>query len=93
MEWKVFLRTIQWRNYFDVKTLLKDVEKLKFEIDKITLVKVRDNYHCDVVARDAKGHRSYKVKLEKNSKFPHFYKIFDIQGQKIISTYQWKGDL
>ena len=73
--------------------ILNDVKARKFEIDKITLIKVINNYRCDVVVRDTEGYRSYKVELERNSKFPYFYKIFDIKGQKIISSYQWKGDL
>ena len=74
-------------------SVIKDVESQNFKIEKITLVKLIDSYTCDVIARDTKGHRSYRVKLEKNSKFPHLYRIADIRGQKIISNYQWRSRL
>jgi hypothetical protein len=72
------------------KKVIKDLKDKQFQIEEISLVKVRDGHHCDVVARDAKGFRSYSVTLEKNAKFPHLYKIFDVQGQKIVSKYQWR---
>lgn len=72
------------------KKVLKDLKNKKFEIEGISLVKVKDGHHCDVVAKDSKGHRSYLVTLEKNSKFPHYYRIFDVRGQKIVSKYQWR---
>ena len=70
--------------------VLKDLEKHHFDIEEITLIKVRNGLHCDVVARDSKGYRSYSVTLEKNAKYPHLYRIFDVRGQKIVSAYQWK---
>jgi len=71
--------------------VLKDLKDHHFEIEEITLVKVRGSLHCDVVAKDSKGYRSYAVTLEKNSKFDHLYRIFDVRGQKITSSYQWKN--
>lgn len=71
-------------------TVLKDVKGKKFEIEDISIVKVVDGNQCDVVAKDAKGFRSYLVVLEKNSSFPHFYKIADVKEQKLISSYQWE---
>ncbi len=70
--------------------VLNDVKDHQFQIEKITLVKLIDDYQCDVVAKDRKGHRSYKVQLDKSSKNPHLYKIVDIKGQAIVSNYQWK---
>jgi len=75
------------------KTVLKDTKDHNFKIDEITLIKVIDNYNCDVVVKDPKGHRSYRIALEKNSRFPHFYRIFDVRGQKLVSSYQWKANL
>jgi len=75
------------------KDVLKDVQSTKFEMEGISLIKVVDNYTCDVVAKDTKGHRSYRVGLEKNPKFPHLYKIFDVKGQQIVSPYQWRENL
>ncbi len=75
------------------KNVLKDTKEHQFKIDEINLVKVIDGHHCDVIAKDAKGFRSYRVTLEKNSKFPHLYRIFDVQGQKLVSNYQWRANL
>ncbi len=72
------------------KKVIKDLKGKNFQVDEISLIKVKDSHHCDVVAKDAKGYRSYAVTLEKNAKFPHLYKIFDVQGQKIVSKYQWR---
>ena len=74
-------------------SVIKGVQGKNFKIEKITLVKLIDGYTCDVIVRDAKGHRSYRVKLEKNSKFPHLYRIADVRGQKIVSVYQWRSRL
>lgn len=93
--------------YFGLKTLfennptdeyfsddvLKDTKDKKFEIESLTLVKKVDEYSCDVIAKDSKGHRSYRVSLDKSSKFQHFYRIIDVKGQEIITAYQWKANL
>lgn len=79
-------------NFFN-KSVLNDVKEVKFEVEKIGLIKMLGEYDCDVVVKDQKGHRSYRVKLEKNSKFPHLYQIVDVKGQKIVSPYQWRDDL
>ena len=73
------------------KKVINDLKDHHFDIEEITLVKMRSGLHCDVVAKDLKGYRSYAVTLEKNSKFDHLYRIFDVRGQKITSTYQWKN--
>lgn len=73
--------------------IFEDVGDTKFKIDDITLVKMIDNYNCDVIGKDPKGLRSYRVSLEKNSKFPYLYRILDIKGQKLISEYQWRNTL
>lgn len=75
------------------KKVIEDTKDHKFEIDGISLIKVIDNYTCDVVAKDANGFRSYRVGLEKNSRFIHFYRIHDVKGQKLVSTYQWRASL
>lgn len=73
--------------------VLSDLKGHKFEIENIRLLKRVNDYQCDVVIEDNKGFRSYKVKLEKNHRYTHLYKITDIQGQKLVSTYQWKDEL
>jgi hypothetical protein len=79
-------------DYFS-KSVLKDVKDVDFQIDSVGLIKILNNYECDVVVKDSKGHRSCRVKLEKNFKFPHLYRISDVRGQKLVSDYQWKGSL
>lgn len=79
-------------NFFN-KSVLNDVKEVKFEVEKIGLIKMLGEYDCDVVVKDHLGHRSYRVKLEKNSKFPHLYQIVDVKGQKIVSSYQWRDEL
>ena len=75
------------------KDVLKEVADKKFEIESITLVKVIDSLNCDVVAKDNKGFRSYRVGLEKSKKFAHFHRIVDVKGQKIESSYQVGANL
>lgn len=73
------------------KEVIRDTKDLSFSIDKITLVKILDNYTCDVITKDSNGFRSYRVTLKRNSKFKHLYKIGNVTGQKIISKYQWRN--
>lgn len=73
------------------KQVIKDLKGHQFYVDKITLIKLKDSNHCDVIAKDDKGFRSYKVTLEKNAKYDHLYKIFDVKGQKLTSSYQYEG--
>lgn len=75
------------------KDVLAAVKDHKFEVGPITLVKVIDEFNCDVVAKDAKGLRSFKVTLEKSSNFAHFYRVLDVKGQKLESPYQWRASL
>lgn len=70
--------------------VITDLEKHHFNIEKITLVKVINDLSCDVVAKDKKGFRSYRISLEKNSNYPHLYRIYDIKGQKLVNKYQWE---
>ncbi|PIP92548.1 MAG: hypothetical protein COW00_00105 [Bdellovibrio sp. CG12_big_fil_rev_8_21_14_0_65_39_13] len=70
--------------------VLDDLKATHFEVEDITLVKMVNGLHCDVIAKDSKGYRSYAVTLEKNSKFDHLHRIFDVRGQKIVSPYQWR---
>ena len=70
------------------KDVLKEAGDQKFAIESITLVKVIDGLSCDVVAKDNKGIRSFHVGLEKSTNFSHFYRIVDVKGQKIESSYQ-----
>ena len=72
------------------ESVVKDLTKVNFKAEGITLVKLINNFECDVIVKDSKGHRSYLVNLEKNSKFKHLYRILNVKGQKIISRYQWK---
>ena len=71
---------------------IEDLDKIdkKFHIEKIILIKMKNAFSCDVVAKDNKGYLSYHVDLEKNSKFPHHYRILNIKGQKLTSPYQWR---
>ncbi|MBG60553.1 MAG: hypothetical protein CMJ16_08860 [Peredibacter sp.] len=75
------------------KSVLEDVKEHTFNIEEISLIKVLGGHRCDVVAKDAKGHRSFRVILEKNSTFSHFYKISDVREQKLVSKYQWRASL
>ena len=47
----------------------------------MTLVKMINHYTCDVVIKDLKGFRSYRVSLERNSRFENFYRITDVKGK------------
>jgi len=75
------------------RDVLKEVGEQKLKIESITLVKVFDSLNCDVVAKDDKGVRSFRVGLEKSTNFPHFHRIVDVKGQKIESSYQVEGNL
>ena len=75
------------------ESVINDVKEVNFEVEKISLIKMYGDYHCDVIAKDNKGHRSYRVNLEKNPKFTHLYQITNVKGQKLTSTYQWKEQL
>lgn len=79
-------------NLFNM-SVIKDVKGHTFEVEEVSLVKVLAGHRCDVVAKDAKGYRSFLVVLEKNSSFPHFYKIADVREQKLVSKYQWRASL
>jgi len=79
-------------DYFS-ESVLEDVKEMKFQIDSVGLVKILNNYECDVVVKDPKGHRSYRVKLDKSPRFSHLYRISDVRGQKLVSNYQWEGNL
>jgi hypothetical protein len=72
------------------KSVLKGVNQRTFDIESIELVKTLSGSRCDVVAKDSKGHRSFRVMLEKNANYPHYYKIFNIKEQRLVSNYQWK---
>ena len=69
-----------------IDDLLKN--KITFDVERIHLIKFIDGFHCDVVTKDPKGHRSFRVALEKNSKFKHLYKILDVKERQIESRYQ-----
>ena len=75
------------------KSVLKDVKEHTFEIEEIGLIKQLSGFRCDVVAKDSKGHRSFRVALEKNASFPHFYKIADVKEQRLAARYQWEDSL
>lgn len=75
------------------KDVMVAVKDHKFGVEAITLVKVIDSLSCDVVAKDNKGFVSYRVALDKSTKFPHFHRILDIKGQKLESPYQWRAGL
>lgn len=72
-------------------SILEDTKEIDFKMDEITLIKLKNNYECDVVVKDSKGYRSYLVSLSKNSHFKHLYKVESISGQKITSEYQWRN--
>jgi len=73
--------------------VIEDLAETKFKFAELALVKKLDAFSCDVVSSDSKGHRSYLVQLEKNSKFTHGFRIFDIKEQKLKSKYQWSKNL
>jgi hypothetical protein len=68
--------------------VIKDLKDIKFSVDSIHLIKVNDSFNCDVLSRDAKGVRRYRVALEKNARFSHLYKILDVKEAKVTSRYQ-----
>ncbi len=70
--------------------IIEDLKGHKFKIEDITLVKKINGLSCDVVAKDVRGYRSYRVALEKNTRFPHLYRVLDVSEQKLISKYQWE---
>lgn len=72
------------------KTILKDLKKnqAQFEVSGIHLIKVINHFECDVFSKDKKGVRRFLVKLEKNTKFKHLYKVLDISERKVDSRYQ-----
>ena len=70
------------------ESVIKELKKTTFNVDKIHLIKLLTNYSCDVFLKDSKGVRRYLVTLERNSKFDHMYKIFDVKGMKLDSRYQ-----
>lgn len=69
-----------------IEGLIKD--KVSFDVERIHLIKFIDGFHCDVVTKDPKGFRNFRVTLEKNSKFKHLYKILDVREKQIESRYQ-----
>ena len=89
---KTLFNNLPNSNFFN-QSVLNDVKEVTFEIEKISLIKMIGDYHCDVIAKDHKGHRGYRVKLEKNPSFTHYYRIADVKGQKLSSSYQWKEQL
>ena len=88
----LFLENAPHRELFN-KSTLNDVEGKIFKMNDILLVKTIGNNACDLVIEDDRGRRSYRLELEKNSKFEHFYRIANIKGQKLISPYQWEDKL
>lgn len=70
------------------ESVIKDLEKVKFKSESIHLIKKINSFSCDVFIKEPKGVRRYLVTLEKNAKFPHLYRIFDVKGAKINSRYQ-----
>src|SRR3989339_648743 len=62
------------------RSVSEDVTKKQvvFDIERLHLVKYLDSSHCDVVAKDNLGYRNYRVTLEHNSSFEHYYKILDV---------------
>jgi hypothetical protein len=70
------------------KNIIKDLKSVKFNVDRVHLIKAIDNFSCDVFVKGGKGVRRYLVALEKNSKFKHLYRILDIKGKKVNSRYQ-----
>jgi hypothetical protein len=70
--------------------VLKVIEGQRFTVEAITLVKMLNSYKCDVVVKDDKGFRGYLVTLERAAKFEHGFRIADVKGQKLVSSYQWE---
>ena len=72
------------------KVVIADLNKMEtnFNVDHIHLIKAVTKYECDVFSKDSKGVRRFLVKLEKNTKFMHLYRILDISERKVDSRYQ-----
>jgi len=70
--------------------VIDDIQKhqIKFNVERIHLVKYLDGLHCDVITKDSDGFRNYQVSLEKSLRFEHLFKITDVKEQPIISEYQ-----
>ena len=68
--------------------VIKDLSDVQMKVDYIHLVKVVNSFTCDVFTKDPNGVKRYLVSLEKNSKFPHKFRILDVKGQKVDSRYQ-----
>ena len=70
--------------------VIDDIQKhqIKFNVERIHLVKYLDGLNCDVITKDSDGFRSYQVSLEKSLRFDHLFKITDVKEQPIISEYQ-----
>jgi len=68
--------------------LIKDLEKVSFNVERIHLVKMIDSFSCDVFTTDSKGVRRYQIALEKNTRFAHLYRLIDIKERKVSSRYQ-----
>ena len=68
--------------------VLKDLRDKDFKINRIHLVKVKDNFSCDVFTRDPKGVRRFHVSLGKSLKHAHSYKIIKVQEEKVDLRYQ-----
>ena len=71
--------------------VIKAAKSMQFQIEAITLVKMIGALNCDVVVKDAKGYRGYRVSLGRSSKHKFEYQIIDVKGQKLISDYQWSN--
>lgn len=68
--------------------IVKEVSSTSFKVDYIHLVKVIDEFHCDVLTRDPKGVRRFFVSLDKSMRFKHGFMIKDIKELKVSSRYQ-----
>ena len=64
-------------------TVIKDMQKYTFNVERISSVRVIDSYTCVVVAKFANKMRSYFIQLEKSANNPHLYRIRDVRGRAV----------
>ena len=65
------------------KSVLDEVKGYRFKVDRVSSVKVIDDYRCDVISKGEKRQEAHRISLEKGSRFLLNYRIKDVLGQRI----------
>ena len=69
------------------KSVLDEVKGHRFKVDRVSLVKVIDDYRCDIITKGEKRLEGHRINLEKGPRFPLNYRIKDVLGQRISKDY------